>query len=494
MHVLKRIQETAEATPDKLAVVHNGQPFSFSHFWRLVAACRDDLAGQVTRPGLVLLDVGHLLDGWILDFAFRSLGFDTAAINGGREVALFAGRDIVALITVQGEGRDPPAPYGALRLDAPSPSRTPIADGAGPPPFDMAGPFGAHVMLTSGTTGLPKPVPSRAGETDAAFQATRQVNQGLDPRFGSQGADAIFCMFDLPLWTGAGYTIPILAWSQGAAVVLDQRGASHLALQWPGITRATVTPIYLKQILSAPEGSFPYQPELRLVIWAGSITREMLAEARRRITPLILDNVASTEVGLWASTPLDCDDDLLWRRLVPTQRVEVVDEDDRPLPPGGLGAVRIALAQRGGASHLGDADTTAAQYDQGWFYSGDLGVFDKRGRLSLRGRSVDVVNLDGLKIVVEPWERRLQELLNCEAVCILAGAFGGRPDAMHVFVESSRPISSERLTEAIRSTLYGYSAVQAHKVAAMPRTSTGKIRRIDLAQQLNDGAFAQPGA
>lgn len=488
MHVLTRIHEVAGATPDKLAIVHNGQPISFSRFWRLIAACRQAMRAQGLARGLVLLDVGNLLDGWILSFALRSLGFDVAVINGANQVELFAGRDIAAVITVESEGRDTPESDGFARLVLPSPSQA-TGDEAWPP-ADLTAPFGAQVMLTSGTTGRPKAVPSRAGETDAALLATRQVNRGLDSRFESQGADGIFCMFDLPLWTAAGYTLPILAWTQGAAVVLDQRGDTSLALQWPGITRATVTPFYLSRILAAPEGAFPYQPDLRLVMWAGAVTRQMVAEIRRRLTPMILNNVGSTEVGLWASTPIDTDDDLLWHRLVPTQRVEVVDEARRPLPPGRLGEVRIALAQEGAASHLGDAATTAEQYDQGWFYPGDLGVFDERGRLSLRGRSTDVVNLNGLKIVVEPWERKLQEELGCEAVCILAGAFGGEQDAMHVFIQTGAPISLGRLTEAIQGTLHGYPAVQVHKVAALPRTPTGKIRRIELAQQLNDGAFA----
>src|SRR6185295_3477465 len=143
-----------------------------------------------------------------------------------------------------------------------------------------------------------KPVASRAGETDAAFTATRVNDEAGDPRFVSQGADAIFCLFDLQLWTGAGYTLAILAWTQSAAIVVDQR-AFHLALQWPGITRATVTPFSLARVLAAPEGAVPYIPELRLVVWAGGISPAMAREARRRLTPLILNHVASTEVGLW---------------------------------------------------------------------------------------------------------------------------------------------------------------------------------------------------
>ncbi|HEY3800782.1 MAG TPA: AMP-binding protein [Caulobacteraceae bacterium] len=493
MDVLRTIHATAAATPDKLAVGYNGEPVSYARFWRLIHASRRDLAGRgIPRGGLVLLQVGHLLDGWVLNLALRSLGFEVAAVGPEPDfLAMFDDRDISAVVTVAAEAQTPLAPSGAMHLSLPSPSATALK-GERLPPFRMKGPFGAHLMLTSGVTGAPKPVLTRAGETGAALASVLELARGLDTRLASQGEREVACLFDLALWTASGYSFPILAWTLRAAVVLDQRGETHLALQWPGLTRATLTPYFLKRILDAPEGAFPFQPGLRLVVWSGAVTRRMLAEARRRITPTIVSNVASTEVGLWASTPLDSDDDLIWSHIVPTQRVEVVDEQRRPLPPGRLGEVRIALAVPGAGSHLGDAETTAAQYPGGWFYPGDLGIFDERGRLSLRGRATDVVNLDGAKIPVEPWERQLQEALGCEAVCILVGHFGGADDALHMFVESAAPIPLERLSKATRETLGGWGAqVEVHKLAAMPRTPLGKIHRIALAQQLDDALTAR---
>lgn len=490
MRVLQQIHDVAVATPDKLAIAYNGAPVSYGRYWRLIDACRADLAARGLDDGLVLVGAHNIFDSWILNFALRSLGCDAVALHEPKQIALFAGRPVRAVITLEGERwGDAPPPPGAIALKLAPPSDPVFADDAPLPPFAMTGPFGAHILLTSGTTGASKPVPSRAGETDAALTSTRVNDQDPDPRFRSQGADAIFCLFDLHLWTAAGYTIAILAWMQGAGVVIDQR-AFHLALQWPGITRATMTPYSLSRVLAAPGDATPYNPELRLVVWAGGISPAMAREARRRLTPLILNNVASTEVGIWGRTPIDSDDDLQWNRIVPGQVVEVVDEARHPLPPGRLGEVRIALVRPDAGSHLGDSATTAAQYTDGWFYPGDLGVFDERGRLSLRGRAADVVNIDGFKIAVEPWERELKEKLACDGVCILAGRFGGEDDRMHVFVETSAPISLERLTEAVQTTLRGYPGVHIHKLDAIPRTPMGKVRRIELAQQLNDGVYA----
>ncbi len=346
-------------------------------------------------------------------------------------------------------------------------------------------------MLTSGTTGRPKPIQSRAGDTDEAFGAIMKLTAALADAFAESG-DSTTCLFDLGLWTVAGYLRPIMTWSRGGAVVLDQRGGHHLALEWPGITHIVVTPYYLGRVLAAPEGAFAYRPQARLLVTAGALTSAMAHEAQRRLTPRIVVNVGSTEVGMWARSVVETDDDLLWHQIAPGRIVQVVDEADEPLPPGRLGEVRVALQEKGGASHLGGAASTAKVFDNGWFRPGDLGVFDDRGRISLRGRAADVINVNGLKVPTDPWERRLQETLSCDGVCVLSGRFRGDVEQLHVFIESSTPISRSALIEAVRTTLYGFPDAQIHKIDAMPRTPLGKIRRIDLAQQLQDGAF-QPG-
>jgi len=111
-------------------------------------------------------------------------------------------------------------------------------------------------------------------------------------------------------------------------------------------------------------------------------------------------------------------------------------------------------------------------------------VLDGQGRLALHGRTTDVLNINGDKIATEPWEREIRERLGCDEVCILAGNFGDDSDRLHLFLEASRPITSELLTETLRSVLFGFPDVQVHKLGALPRTPLGKVRRFELAQWL----------
>ena len=489
MFVLRRIYDTAVATPDKPALVYNNQATSYADLWRLVESCRRALAPHTRPGGVALVAVTNLLEGWILNLALRSLGLDTAAIQSAGQVELFADQTVACVVTLESDPRPGlVAPDGATHLTLANVTRSMFGDEEPLPAFPDMGPAGGHYLLTSGTTGRPKPIQSRAGDTDEAFGAIMKLTAALADSFAENG-DSTTCLFDLGLWTVAGYLRPIMTWSRGGAVVLDQRGGHHLALEWPGITHIVVTPYYLGRVMAAPEGAFAYRPQARLIVSAGALTSAMAHEAQRRLTPRIVVNVGSTEVGMWARSIIETDDDLLWHQIAPGRIVQVVDEAGEPLPPGRLGEVRVALQEKGRASHLGDAASTAKVFDNGWFRPGDLGVFDDRGRISLRGRAADVINVNGLKVPTDPWERSLQETLSCDGVCVLSGRFRGDVEQLHVFIESSTPISRSALIEAVRTTLYGFPDAQVHKIDAMPRTPLGKIRRIDLAQQLQDGAF-----
>ena len=170
----------------------------------------------------------------------------------------------------------------------------------------------------------------------------------------------------------------------------------------------------------------------------------------------------------------------------------MIDEEDAPAQVGELGRIRVELSPDDQAGYLGDPETSAAVFKEGWFYPGDLGVFDAQGRVSLHGRSSDVLQIKGVKLPTEPWETAIREKLGCGAVCVLAGDWVNGVEQLHVFVQSRRPIPPGELAEALRSTISGFGEVQAHVPADLPRTELGKVKRLALAQLLREGATDHP--
>jgi acyl-coenzyme A synthetase/AMP-(fatty) acid ligase len=284
-----------------------------------------------------------------------------------------------------------------------------------------------------------------------------------------------------------------MTWSPSGAVVFEQTAAWWRALAWPGLTHEVVTPWQLGQLMDLDPSAFIPRPGLQLMVTAGALTPALADETVRRLTPNILIDVASTETSIWAAALARSPDDLRWQAPFDDRPVEVVDEAGEPVPVGRYGIVRMRTKDIDPLAYLGDPAATAAAFKDGWFYPGDLGILRADGRLSLQGRNADVIVAAGEKRPAAIWEQALQERLACEAVCLVSGAFASGVEELHVFVETRRPIPSAELAAAVRETLVGFAEYRVHPVASLPRTPTGKVRRLALTQMLIEGAFAVDG-
>ena len=483
MYLLRRLRETAEATPDRLAMVEDGRTLTHDRFWRLICACREDLAPRIRGRGIVVAAVTRRLEGWLLALAVRSLGHDAGVILSAEHLAVFETLDVAAFITLA--NADPGfAPTGVPHLRLPPPSTLRIDDHAPLPPLPTPEAFGSQILFTSGTTGRYKAYRSDENGSEANLERRRGTYADLGDDFRQFSPDMVLTALDMGLWTAAANTWPRQAWCEGGTVVFQAAGDLAGAFRWPTLTHAVVTPWHLARLAAEPAGAYPYRPDLQLIVVSGAVPHWVARETLRRVSSRMLINLSSTEAGGWARTAVRSEEDLRWYRLDPERRVEVVDDAGVPLPIGELGRVRVAMRPGRTREYLGDPASSKTFFGDGWFYPGDLGVLDGRGRLCLHGRATDVVSIAGEKRVVAPWEAALQEKLACEGVCILAGRAPGEDEKLHVFIESRRPLTRAVLEEAMRTTLTGFTEVTAHKLEALPRTPTGKIRRLDLARQL----------
>ena len=486
MYLLRRLRQVAASTPERPAVVVGERSVGYGAFWRSIDACRAALAAHLDDRGFVPLWIESRLDGWVVSLAVRSLGLDPAIIRSEDELALFGNLPVAAFISLATQ----PPPFAVpqqfkhLRLEAPSSASIP-ASGALPPVPDREI-WGRQVIFTSGTTGRYKMVRAEQGETEPPIVRRLASYEELGDAFRPFGANPGVSVLDLGLWTSAGNSWPIFTWCLGGAVHAVE-GDLSLAFDWPGLTHVVATPWHLSRLTAMPEGAFRSRPDVQLVVTGGAVAPRLAAATRRRLSPRLLVTLASTEAGSWARTAIKSDEDLRWYRLDPRAVVEIIDDAGAVAPPGQLGRVRVRLRHERPHGYVGDAEGTAASFDREWFYPGDLGVLDGEGRIALSGRINDVIEIEGNKHPVESFERAIQDRLRCDAVCILTGEFDGEAERLHVFIETAAPIPIEALQAALSETLWGFPAARAHFVDALPRTSTGKIRRIDLAQRL----FAQ---
>lgn len=154
----------------------------------------------------------------------------------------------------------------------------------------------------------------------------------------------------------------------------------------------------------------------------GSFLSKALSErVRSRICSNVIAAYGSTETNMVATAPayLTAQTDGAVGYLTPGMIVEAVDEDDKPLPAGAEGIIRVR-GPYNVKEYVRDPAETARAFRSGWFYSGDIGSVTKENLLIITGRQKTVMNIGGDKVKPEIIETVLTAFAGVED----AGALG----------------------------------------------------------------------
>ncbi|HEY5105367.1 MAG TPA: AMP-binding protein [Caulobacteraceae bacterium] len=487
MYAIERIFAAASEHGRRVAMVQDGQEYSYHAFYNAIAKARARLAARgVVGGGFAVVVAERICDAWPVALALRERNLTTVVVRDAAEIANFSDLDIGYVVVPIAESRagldDRAKAAGAAVICLGDDLYTGAEDDPlGPPPSGAPG--GGHIMLTSGTTGLYKKV-----LVDPAFERAN-LEEGFNAFAGADGAfvpephQVIANLLNFGLWTVAGYSTPIIIWSRGGAVIFDQTADPVRSFAYPGITGGVVTPAFLSQLLRAPPDLVPRNENMQLIVVGGALSMVLAERTKARLTPRVATTLGSTEAGGWALTPIERPEDLVWHKVYPARTLQVVDEDDQPLPPGKLGQLRVLLTN-GRTGYYNDPEASAAFFKNGWFYPGDLAVFDAEGRVALHGRITDVINVMGDKHATAPIERALQDRLGVETVCVMSEQGVGHAEVVHVVIETPQPIAADVIAAVASAELRGFPGANFHFVETMPRNGMGKVMRVALRQML----------
>jgi acyl-coenzyme A synthetase/AMP-(fatty) acid ligase len=488
--VVSTIFRQARETPDKIACVYNGVACRYAAFAERIARCRAFLARQALQPRcVVLIDVDDMVDAWAAGFALRSLGHMTLAVPGADDPRIPRIADAGGVVMMAGEGRAKThRRFPSVRhVVVPGDEGDAAANDARTPACDVPPESGGNIMMTSGTTGAYKMVVRDAEAEAGALPLHAGIN--------AIASGSVVYIANFGMWTGGGYRWPLITWSVGGTVVMHGDPDVHVPLARHEMTHIFATPNTLAQLLRAPRDALRRNDATRLLVTGGAMSQAMLAEARARVTPQVYAVLASTEALTLAVTPVENADDLLWHRIHPSREVQVVDDDGNVLPPGVEGLVRVRIID-GLEGYLDDAVATREYFRDGYFYPGDIGMFGGDGRLSMRGRASDVINLFGDKIATGPLEQSLQDRLGAEGVCIVAIESSRGRDEIYVVIKAGQPLQPSQIAAATKDELRIFRRIPIHAVlvGTLPRNAMGKIDRRALRRELAARISAGSGA
>tara|TARA_B100000965_G_scaffold403930_1_gene433328 strand:- start:87 stop:1718 length:1632 start_codon:yes stop_codon:yes gene_type:complete len=137
--------------------------------------------------------------------------------------------------------------------------------------------------------------------------------------------------------------------------------------------------------------------------------------------------------------------------------------------------------------YLKNEKATKEAFDNGWFHTGDLGVWHRDGYVQLKDRSKDIIISGGENISSIEVEDALYKHPDIVAVGVVAKQdekWGETPCAF-VELREGAVVSSEELRLHCKSILAGFKVPGEFKFVEIPKTSTGKIQKFKLREMLS---------
>ncbi|HVD01610.1 MAG TPA: acyl--CoA ligase [Candidatus Dormibacteraeota bacterium] len=342
----------------------------------------------------------------------------------------------------------------------------------------------ALVLHTSGTTSRPKLVPLRQRNLAASIDniaATYQLGPG----------DVSMCV--MPLFHIHGLMASTMATLQTGGTVVVPARFDPLTF-WPaaaehGATWYSAVPTIHQLLLMRNRGDRPLGAEhIRFIRSSSSaLSPETMRQLESAFGAPVVEAYGMTEAShQMASNPLPPGERRPGSVGVGTGvRIGIQGDDGGLLEPGERGEVVI----QGPNVIDGYADNPAANaeaFHNGWFRTGDQGVLDREGYLTLVGRLKEMINRGGEKIA----PREIDEVLLQHPAVGEAVAFGishqawGEEVAAAVVLKN--PVSEKELLAFARERLADYKVPRRlFIVDRIPRTATGKIQRRAVAAELN---------
>ncbi|MFG3015261.1 AMP-binding protein [Streptomyces cinerochromogenes] len=351
------------------------------------------------------------------------------------------------------------------------------------------------LYFTSGTTARPKLVEHTHTSYPVGHLATMYWI-GLKP-------GDVHLNISSPGWAKHAWSNLFAPWNAEATVFVfnyTRFDAARLMAEMDraGVTTFCAPPTVWRMLIQADLGQLRTPP--REIVAAGEpLNPEVIEQVRRAWGVTVRDGFGQTETAVQVSNspgqPLKTGS---MGRPSPGFRVELLDPVSGA-PGVTEGEIALDLAERPVGlmtGYHGDPDRTAEAMAGGYYRTGDIATRDEEGYLTYIGRSDDVFKSSDYK--VSPFELE-SALLEHEAVA--EAAVVPAPDELRLSVPKAYvvlaegwqpgPDTAKVIFEHSREVLAPYKRIRRLEFGALPKTVSGKIRRIELREATAAGSRSE---
>jgi 2-aminobenzoate-CoA ligase len=344
----------------------------------------------------------------------------------------------------------------------------------------------AIIAFTSGTTGVPKGCVHF--HRDVLASADTFARHILEPEPGWRWA----CTAPLAFTFGLGMQFLFPFRFGGTAVIPERPGPEGLleTIARFGVQVCATAPTAYRAMLSQLPGHDV--SSLEVCVSASEHLPAATWHAWREATGIgIVDGIGATEMmHIFVSASGDDIRPGATGRAVPGYEATVLDEAGNPLEQG---VGRLAVKGPTGCRYLDDP--RQADYVQnGWNVTGDTYRRDADGYFWYVARSDDIIVSAGYNIAAPEVEEALAShsaVAECAVVGVPCEERGSKVKAFVVLApgQAAAPDLADRLKAHVKATIapYKYPREIAF-VDSLPRTQTGKLRRVALRELSAQGA------
>lgn len=363
----------------------------------------------------------------------------------------------------QGRGADRPLELSAHR----------------PPP---AGP--AYIALTSGTTGRPAGIMI----SHHAIFFRSYLYRGWT---GTATAGRSLYVYPLSFSASRNCLIGTLVRGDTAYIHPPLFDTPDLieAINRHKITYMFVVPATLSGLLAeARSVKGPIVPTLSGMLCGGAgMPADDKLEASRLITSGFIHNFASTATGTLSVLG---GQDLQERpqtdgRVHSHVRMEIADEQGRPLDHGQPGQVRVRSPAMAYDIYSHADRSMSDRIKDNWIYTGDMGVLSEDGFITIVGRASDLIIRGGLNVYPAEIQKALEAMNGVQAAAVTGYPDDVLGEEIAAFVQADTGVTPDLVEAHCRASLSpGKRPRRIIMVAQLPRNANGKVLVDALRKQL----------
>lgn len=291
----------------------------------------------------------------------------------------------------------------------------------------------------------------------------------------------------------------------GAVVVFNMTDPTQIfdAIERQKVTMVFVPPTLLYGLMAHPRAQSTDFSSLKMVLTGGApVSPAKLKEAVRLFGPVVYESYGQTECFLpltlkgpddYLNADGSFDEEVLRSagRSALTVRLEIMDPDGRILPPGERGEIVVQSSQVM-SEYYKNPEDTAAVARFGWRHTGDVGVKNRLGFVTIVDRLKDMIISGGFNIfpaMIESVIQSHEAVLDCAVVGVPDEKWGEAVKAV-IQLKPGKTVSEQDIIALCSDQLGSMLAPKTVEFwPDLPRSAVGKLLRREVRDKFWQGQW-----